>query len=120
MTKHIRFNEKPKLEDLTNLTLSIDNEGFRVDEGLINHPNGIVLPIVNSFRFTAYLEVVKTTKDKWFLVLTELLTNHIKYRGMEDAFDRMGFRTPEIEKQMRSLIDQLIESDLAQWVDADI
>lgn len=112
MGKILRFKNKPELSDLEGL--SINGAVFERGKGLIQS-DIILMYIPNTFRFETNLEIAKTTDGKYNMIMTQFLTRGPELWEMERAFDRIGFRNPEIEKQMRLLCDDLIKKGLAYW-----
>lgn len=114
MQKELRFKAKPTLDNLNGLT--INGSEFEIGKGFLDSEI-IVMEIPDTFRFKTKLEAVKddVTGD-YFLVMTQFLTRGVDYWEMEQAFDRIGFRNPEIEVQLRDLCEKLISHGLAEWV----
>lgn len=115
MDNILRFHKKPKLSDFEGL--SINGAVFKEGEGMFTKST-VMVDIPRTFRFTTYLEVFTSSEDKGGmsdLIMTEFLTRGPDLWEMGDAFSRAGFRTPEIEEQMRTLANVLIEKGLAYW-----
>lgn len=116
----LRFHKEPKLEDLEGL--SINGGVFKKDEGMYTSKPTLLMRIPETFRFTTNLEVYTYSEEKGGhsdLIMVEFLTRGPDYWEMGDAFDRAGFRTPEIEAQMRTLCDELVARELAYWTNEE-
>jgi hypothetical protein len=112
MAKILRFKGSPTLESLKGL--EVNGSPFQRGKGQIE-PDGIVMKIPNTFRFETYLEIAETTNGGFNLVMSQFLTRGPHAWEMEEAFGRIGFRDPEIEGQMRSLCNELVERGVAEW-----
>lgn len=112
MKKILRFNNQPKLNDLEGL--NINGSYFENGKGYMQS-NGVVMHILNTFRFQTKLEIVEATDGKYNMIMTQFLTRGFELWEMEEAFSRIGFRNPEIEVQMRLLCNELIKKGLAYW-----
>lgn len=116
MGRILKFREEPAPWDLEGL--EVDGANFFRGKGNFND-NACVMVIHKAFRFYTVLEVAENQDGEYFLIMTQILTRGVDYWDMEAAFDRIGFRNPEIEKQMRDLCQRLIEKNLADWVEDD-
>lgn len=112
--KILRFHDKPVLEDLVDL--KINGAEFRNGKGFIQD-DIIIMEIPDTFRFSTKLEVLETNVGNHDLCLTQILTRWSEFWEMGEAFERIGFRNPEIESQLRELCDYLIELGLVYWTD---
>lgn len=117
MSKLLIFNKKPELSDLEGL--SVNGGKFEIGKGFLVKNEIILMKIPNTFRFSTNLEILKDTKDRFNLVMVQFLTRGTDLWEMSRAFDRIGFRNPEIEEQMRLMCDALVEKDLAYCIDED-
>lgn len=115
--KVLVFKNKPTITDLEGL--SINGSSFQDNaKGFVNHEgNAIVMDIPQTFRFSTKLEVVETNDNRFILIMTQILTRGVDYWHMDSAFDRIGFRNPEIKEQMQSLCDELVNRGLVEWVE---
>lgn len=113
MRKTLKFKKEPKLSDLEGL--NINGARFERDNSMVIRGDVVLMNIPNTFRFQTNLEIVDTIDGDWFMIMTQFLTRGPEYWEMERAFERIGFRNPEIEGQMRLLCDELIKKDLAYW-----
>ncbi len=112
MSKRLVFKNDPTLEDLKGL--EINGKSFEKREGHFTK-NGIVLHVPETFRFGSCFEIVYSVDRKPILVLTQFLTRGLEYWDMGDAFGRIEFRDPEIERQLRNIVDQMVSRELAYW-----
>lgn len=118
MGKVLKFKKMPELNDLEGL--SVNSSKFEIGEGIFQ--KGVEVPVMsipNTFRFSTTLEVAENKDGSYVLVMTQFLTRGPEYWEMEEAFDRIGFRNPEIEEQMRALCNSIIERGLAVWEEQD-
>lgn len=114
MGEILRFYKEPELSELEELV--VNGGSFKPNNGTIESKN-IALEIPNTFRFTTHLEIAQSLGGNLNLIMTQYLTRGLDYWHMKDAFDRIGFRDPDIEKQLRQLCDRLVEMGLAFWVE---
>lgn len=114
MPKALRFKKKPMLEELHGLSVNgaifEEGNGYYVD-------NTIVMNIPKTFRFSTNLEVYPNDDGSFDLNVTQFLTRGPDIWEMEEAFSRIGFRDESTEQQLRVLCDELINRDLAVWVE---
>lgn len=112
MGKALKFIKHPQLEDFKGL--SIKGHEFKIGKGIF-HDEIILMEIPETFRFETSLEVAEDQDNSFGLIATQFLTRGPDYWEMEAAFDRVGFRNPEIEIEMKNLCNQLVERECAQW-----
>lgn len=110
--KVLAFKKQPELKELAGLTVNgaefVEGRGYIIEEG-------IVMDIPGVFRFQTKLEVAEDIAGIWTLIMTQFLMRGPDYWEMGEAFERIGFKNPEIEMQLRVLCDELIARGLAEW-----
>ena len=110
--KILRFYKKPLLSDFDGI--SINGGVFEKGNGMAQ-ANIIFMEIPNVFRFYTNLEIAENESGEYNMILTQFLTGGVKVWEMDESFFRIGFRDPEIEKELRLLCDDLVNKKLAYW-----